>query len=267
METLKWGAFVGDRAVRSAYQQLKSLSSRTIALHSLSLLPGIPEPFFSPSRDKIHVFIDETSPLVSHSIVHELIHGILMEEGYHRLTGASFDPYIRGVLSNELQHPEVFRRMEGYGLEMAPYWDGWGSKLRRAFDDMKTGCVGRHPGFVDFPQVFTWFFFPQASAPYLMQFSEFNQGIYEAARAAFEDTRFVGFETMETHRHCLEIFKTHWLCYCELHLPKDEFGQGNIKAIKDSISKPVSEIASSFTDEKIMAYLKERGRATFRARV
>jgi hypothetical protein len=46
---------------------------------------------------------------VHHQIVHELVHAILMEEGYYRPTWRD-DTQTRGALSNELQHPEVLRR-------------------------------------------------------------------------------------------------------------------------------------------------------------
>ncbi len=121
-ETLRWDDYLGKPSVEAAYQQLLSSTHKALLLHSRSLFPKIPRPFWCASCDAIHIFIDEASPNVAHSIVHELIHGILMEQGYHRLNFRLGDP-VRGTLSNEFQHPEVFRRMEGYGLDMDPYWE------------------------------------------------------------------------------------------------------------------------------------------------
>src|SRR5262249_10179343 len=80
---LNWEDTVRNSAVAAAYQDLKRLTSRTIALHSRSLVPKVPESFYCAWRVAIHIFIEESSPQVNHSTVHELLHAVLVEEGYH----------------------------------------------------------------------------------------------------------------------------------------------------------------------------------------
>src|SRR5437870_940085 len=119
VQELNWEDYFGSLAAKAAYEELKRLTRKALLLYPRSLVPSIPNPFWSPSRTTIRVFIDQASPTVSHAIVHELIHGLLMEEGYHRLTGEELRrcQFVRNVLSNEFQHPEVFRRMESFGLD------------------------------------------------------------------------------------------------------------------------------------------------------
>jgi hypothetical protein len=121
---LRWDDYFGNGAVAAAYRDLQSLTARAITLHA----SAGPISFWTAWRDGILVFAKIPSPTLHHEIVHELVHAILMEEGYYRPTWGD-DPQTRGALSNELQHPEAFRRMEEYGLDMAPYWADWELKL------------------------------------------------------------------------------------------------------------------------------------------
>ncbi len=117
---LNWDAFLGNSAVVSAYQDLTKLTTRTVLLHTLSLIPRVPQSCYCAWSDAIHIFIDESSERVHHSLVHELLHGILVEEGYCRIA-ARLPNSLHGMFSNEMQHPEIFRRMEAYGLDMSAY--------------------------------------------------------------------------------------------------------------------------------------------------
>lgn len=257
MKELNWNDYLDDGPVEVAYNDLKHLTSKSIALHSRSLVPGIRTAFWCSSRERIHIFVDEDSPTVCHGAVHEIIHAILMEQGYHRLTG-QFDTNIRGTLSNELQHPEVFRRIEAYGLEMQPYWVSWEPELEKAFAEIWNN-VHSHSGFWEFPQVFTWFFFPHASTPFLERYRQINPIVHEAAKLAFKDAQAVGLATKEAHLKYLAIFKEQWYRYCDSHLPKDGMEIDLLDAIATSITRPVSEIFASNTEQTIIDYLMAKG--------
>jgi hypothetical protein len=180
---LRWEDYFGNKAVAAAYRDLSRLTSRTVALHSRSQVPGVPNSFYCAWSDAIHVFIEESSERVHHSTVHELLHGILVEEGYCRIA-ARVPRSIHAILTNEMQHPEIFRRMVGYDLDMSVYWPHWGRELRNHLDEMKGEEHDRHAGIAHLPQLFTWFFFQDVSAPYLAEYREFNPGVYQAAEAA-----------------------------------------------------------------------------------
>lgn len=261
MENLNWDAFFAQPAVERAYRDLELLTSRPVLLHSLSLVPGAANPFWCASRDAIHVFIDEPSPTCSHAIVHELIHGILMEEGYTRLTGDQLRRFlaVRDTLSNEFQHPEVFRRMEAYGLDMLPYWELWDAKLRTWVDGARWDFTDPHAGFRHFPQVFSWFFFPVVSAPHLKEYSKLEPKLYHATAAAHEAAATIGFSTPQAYLRLLGVFKMHWLRFCIENLPNDDRGIKLIQAISDSVTKPVREIADSRNEYDIIAELKNFG--------
>ena len=79
---LKWKDYLGNAPVAAAYRDLKQLTSRKIVLHSRSLVLHVPQSFYCAWKDAIHIFIEESSDRVHHSAVHELLHGILVEEGY-----------------------------------------------------------------------------------------------------------------------------------------------------------------------------------------
>ena len=140
---LNWNGYLGNGPVAAAYRDLKRLTSRTIALHSRSLVPAIRRSFYCAWSSAIHIFIDEYSPNAHHAAVHELLHGILVEEGYHKVAARLPNP-VQEILSNELQHPEIFRRMEAYGLDMAPYWNDWSKQLRVGLDEMKGEAHNAH---------------------------------------------------------------------------------------------------------------------------
>jgi hypothetical protein len=162
---LNWADFLSNPAVSAAYRDLTKLSKRTVALHSRSLIPQVPQSCYCAWSDAIHIFIEESSERVHHSAVHELLHGILVEEAYCRIV-AKLPVSIHPMLTNEMQHPEIFRRMELYGLDMAPYWLHWQSELSGHLGDMIAEKIDPHAGVKHMPQIVTWFFFQHVSAPY-----------------------------------------------------------------------------------------------------
>jgi hypothetical protein len=214
--------------------------------------------FWCASRTAIHVFIDEASPTVSHSIVHELCHGILMGEGYHRLTGDQLRcrKFVRDVLSNEFQHPEVYRRMGEFGLDMPPYWERCRADLRRGLEDILNDREPQDAGFWYFPRLYSWLFIPHLSKPILEEYRAVNQRLWRAVLAAYEETKDVGFHTAERHLRCLGIFKRHWLRHCIETLPMDFAGQSKIFAIGQSVTKAIANIVASQSEEDLIAHLK-----------
>ena len=255
---LNWEDYLGNSAVAAAYQYLRWLTSRTIALHSRSLVPGVSESFYCAWSGAIHIFIAESSPRVNHSTVHELLHGILVEEGYHKVA-ATLPISVNQVLSNELQHPEIFRRMEEYRLDMGSYWNHWDEQLRWGLDDMKSKATDPHAGFAHFPQLFTWFFFQQVSEPYLAEYCDFHPVVYQAAQAAYEETRQIGFGDVKSQRQSVEIFKNYWSQFCDRHLPKDRFGLEMADRIRDATITPMIDFEKVRPGAEIIALLEELG--------
>jgi hypothetical protein len=195
---------------------------------------------------------------VRHATVHELLHGILVEEGYHKIA-ARLPDSVHKILSNELQHPEIFRRMESYGLDMTPYWIDWDMELRASLDEMKHAAHDPHVGFAHFPRIFTWFFFRQVSEPYLAEYRDLDPALFQSAQAAFEDTKRVGFEDVQNQRESIERFKNHWSQYCKRHLPKDSLGVQLTTQIGGSAIKPLIDFERDRPGVEIMRLLKESG--------
>ena len=255
---LNWEDYLENSAVAAAYHYLRRLTSRTIALHSRSLVPGVPESFRCAWSGAIHIFIEESSLRFNHSMVHELLHAILVEEGYHNVA-ARLPTSVHKVLSNELQHPEIFRRMEGYGLDMGPYWNHWDEQLNWKLDDMKSEAADPHAGFAHFPQLFTWFFFQQVSEPYLAEYCDFRPVVYQEALAAYEETRRIGFGDVKSQRQSVEIFKNHWSHFCDRHLPKDRFGLELADGIRDAAITPMIVYERVRSGAEIIALLERNG--------
>jgi hypothetical protein len=261
---LNWADFLGNAPVADAYRDLKRLTSRTIALHSRSLVPGVPRSFYCAWSGAIHIFIEETSPRVHHAAVHELLHAILVEEGYcqirHRMP-----TWVSEILSNEMQHPEIFRRMDRYGLDMTPYWEQWDRELGAGVQSMERKLArDRTVAFGHFPQVFTWFFFPSFAVPHLARYRECNPVLHEAAQAAYRETRGVGFENADRHRQSIEIFRRHWLRYCEDHhredhFPEDPVGEGPVATISNSTITPIVDDVNRRPAAQIADLLKRKG--------
>jgi hypothetical protein len=255
---LSWDEYLRNPAVAAAYEDLIKLTTRTVALHSLSLIPRVPQSCYCAWSGAIHIFIDESSDRVHHSAVHELLHGILVEEGYCRIA-ARLPNSFHGMFSNEMQHPEIFRRMEVYGLDMSDYWSHWDKELKGFLADMLDELtIDKHAGASHMPQLFTWFFLQHISAPYLEEYRHANSTAYLAARAAYEDTKGIGFANTERHRQSFELFKSHWSRFCGDHLP-GPFAQHLAAAIRAGALKPLLDVERSRPAEEIMTLLKSKG--------
>ncbi|QDU42876.1 hypothetical protein Mal52_13450 [Symmachiella dynata] len=255
---LNWNDYSRNDAVAAALQDLRRVTSRKIYLHSRSLVPGVPESFYCAWSIAIHIFIDEFSSRVNHSIVHELLHGILVEEGYHKIS-ARLPISVNQILSNELQHPEIFRRMENYRLNMALYWPHWDGQMRSKLDEMKSQVLDPHAEFAHFPRLFTWFFFQQVSKPYLTVYRDHHPHVFQAAQTAYDDTRRIGFADVYSQRKSIEIFKNHWSQFCGRHLPKDKFGLELTDQLRGAAIKPLIDFERNRAGTDIIALLKNHG--------
>ncbi|HVC93315.1 MAG TPA: hypothetical protein VND64_06465 [Pirellulales bacterium] len=250
--------YLGKPAILAAYQDLTKLTTRMVALHSLSLIPHVPQSFYCAWSGAIHIFIDEFSDRVNCSAVHELLHGILVEEGYCGIA-AHLPSYLHGIFSNEMQHPEIFRRMEAYGLDMSGYWSYWDKELKRFLADMLDKLsYDKHAGACHMPQLFTWFFFQHISASYLEEYRRANSAAYLAARAAYEATKAIGFANMERYRQSLELFKGHWSRFCGDHLP-GPFAQQLAATIREGAVTPLLDAENGRAAEEIMTLLNDNG--------
>ena len=247
---LRWDDYLANAAVAAAYRDLRGLTSRTITLHASVRATS----FWTAWRDGILVFANVPSPTVHHEIVHELVHAILMEEAYCRPAWGD-DTRTRGALSNELQHPEVFRRMEEYGLDMAPYWADWESKLGDGLARLKGRAIDQvHFHFL---QVFTWFFFPVASGRCLEEYRRFNPTVYDAARRARDEARQVGTSTAEAHRRFLTVFMRHWREFCKANLPRNDIGRYVLRLLEESRMECIREKVNVRSEQFINDYLRK----------
>jgi hypothetical protein len=249
---LQWANFLGDPCVATAHRDLEAATEKAVLLHPQPLPVG-GTAFWVAWHEAIEIFVEPTSPLVSHCLVHELIHAILMEEGYWRLTWNQ-PSKVRGSLSNELIHCEVFRRMRAYGLDMAPYWRYWEALVNKAVVDM-TGKNAEQQHY-NFLQVFTWFFFPEASAAALAEFQRYDPVLFEAARTGFEEVSIIGTATAEANTQFLQVFKRHWRDYCVEHMPIGDLRTTVVDAIDLSHFEQVRERVEKRTKEWVYDYLR-----------
>lgn len=190
--------------------------------------------------------------------MHELLHGILVEEGYCRIA-ARLPNSFHDMFSNEMQHPEIFRRMEAYGLDMSGYRPHWARELRGSLDDMLGEMVvDRHAGASHMPLLFSWFYFKHVSAAHLEEYRQANTVAYVAARAAYEDTKWLGFADVDRHQQSFELFKEHWSRFCGDH-PSGSFAQQLATNIREGTLKPLLDNEKGRAAEEIMALLIRKG--------
>src|SRR5262249_46750560 len=159
-----------------------------------------------------------------------------------------------------LQHPEIFRRMEGYGLDMGPYWNHWEEHLRSGLDGLKSQVADDpHAGFAHFPQLFTWFFFQHVSGPCLAEYRDSDPVVYQAAEAAYEEGRRIGFGDVKSQRQSVEIFKNHWSRYCDQHLLQGRFGRELAAGIRAAAITPMIDFEKVRPGAEIIALLERKG--------
>lgn len=260
IEQLIWDEFLVHPAVDTAYNDLIKLADRPVTLHDRALVPKVPQSFRIAWSGGIHIFLDVTSPRSNHSLVHELLHEILTAEKYCIIS--KVPPVISNVnntLSNEMQHPEIFRRMADiYQLEMDSYWDHWHKEMRREVDTMKDQAIEPDYWLGHFPRLYTWFF-QEVSSQYLAEYAAKYPRVYSAVEAAAKETAGVGFRTARKHRRCMEIFRQHWLRFCERDLPRSPYGSPPHTLIEATEIRPIIERDKATTASGFMSTLRLKG--------
>lgn len=258
---LRWEDFLSDQHVAAAYADLKRLTKRTVALHSASLVPNVGHSFYCAWREAIHIFIAQSSPRRAQSFVHELLHGILVEEGYCKVA-ARVPKAVQQILSNDQQHPEILRRTEAYGLDMALEWRHWDSEFAAALEEMKFQFYP-HAGMNQIPRVFTLFFFRPVAEPHLGAYGILMPKVYLAAEAAYNATKDIGFGSPQQQHLAVGIFRDHWSQYCDQHEPMSDFGRDIANNLRSSSITPLLDFEKARPAEDIMALLESKGfRAT-----
>jgi hypothetical protein len=258
---LRWEDFLSDQHVAAAYGDLKRLTKRTVALHSASLVPDVGHSFYCAWREAIHIFIDRSSPRRAQSFVHELLHGILVEEGYCKVA-ARVPKVVQQILSNDLQHTEILRRTEAYGLDMGSEWRHWDREFGIALDEMRFQFYP-HAGMNQFPRVFSWFFFRPVAEPHLAQYRFLMPKVYFAAEAAYSAIKDNGFGSAPQQREAVGNFRDHWSQYCDQHEPMSDFGREIADNLRSSAITPLLDFEKARPAEDIMTLLESKGfRAT-----
>jgi hypothetical protein len=105
----------------------------------------------------------------------------------------------------------------------------------------------------------TWFFFQRISEPYLAEYRNYDPVVYQAAQAAYEETRRIGFEDMKSQRQSIEVFKNHWSRCCDQHLPNDRFGRELAAGIRGAAITPMIDFEKVRSGAEIIALLERNG--------
>jgi hypothetical protein len=111
-------------------------------------------------------------------------------------------------------------------------------------------------GYWYFPWVYHWFClleFSGLSAQILEEYLAINPDLCLAARAAYDDTKDVGFQTADSHLWCLGSFRDDWIRHCEATLLRDLVGQGKVLILRDTTTKLVSDIFDDRTEADVRA--------------
>jgi hypothetical protein len=142
---------------------------------------------------------------------------------------------------------------------MAEYWERWRTELRRGLAVMVRGWDQVLLRYADFPRVYSWFWFTEASATCLEEYRELDPALYEAARATYDATNGIGFSTPEANRECLAIIKERWLQYCQGN-PLDPWsGPQNAEAVARSQIVPATQLVYARTEERLSENLRQVG--------
>jgi hypothetical protein len=110
-----------------------------------------------------------------------------------------------------------------------------------------------------FLQVFTWFFFPDASGRCLEEYRQFNPEIYDAACGAQEEARQVGTSTAVAHRQFLSVFMRHWREFCNANLWCTERGRRLLRLLEESRFECIREKVNGRSEHFIGDYLRQTG--------
>lgn len=257
---LDWADFCGNPAVNAAYRDLLAVADRPVLLHDHALIPDAQTSSRVAWSNGIHVFLILNEPHRDCSLVHELLHEILIAEGYCTIAGipSQFEP-LSSILHNEMHHPEIFRRMQNdYRLDPTDYWGHWQREMRLTVDEMKEQASVPRFWLDHFTRIFTWFF-QFVSGPYLPEVAVAHPLIYQAVVPAVQEVAEIGFTTAEHHRRSMEVVREHLLQFCERFSSVAGFGTGAGKLIEGTKIMTIYERDKTVTATELMNCLKRYG--------
>jgi hypothetical protein len=254
---LCWPDYFHLDGVRPAHERLSDITSKRIELHPLSIT-STPNSCWSVSQECHHVFADLDTPNVGQSIVHELLHGILLEEGYYRL-GGKFPECVHPMITNELDHPEIFRRMKDvYKLNLDKYWDHWASELEYSIAEIWEQQLDVFARYIHFARIFCWFCFPPALDGHLAKCRQVTTVAFDAAKEAYTAANAIGFHTAENQKIALETFRMHWLQFCRNHIPQFGVGASITQRVEESYPRQYSIVVNDRTEQSLLAGLQRK---------
>ncbi len=205
---------------------VKALASRPVNFRHMAdwnpIQPGLPEQLHSPAMvptdNSYDVYLNEI--LSEQMAVHELLHVILVEEGYPDIkfdeakapanapNRESFERMYDGLV-NKFQHPEIYRRMkEVYGQDMPPYraYVATGLVNELTFDT-STGILsfplGRQSAIAD---IIEHLYLQPESQIYLDRYRSLAGETYAVGHEIKREMDRIGFKTPQDALRCLNLF-------------------------------------------------------------
>lgn len=209
-----------DRAsVRTALDDLNGIRRRPVQFRHE---PGIEAAELKFTRDGFTVLVDTADPLAEHSVVHELCHAIMFEEGYPLAVYPALDGFpvhvadqMSSFLTNQFHHCDVFRRMQHYGLDMAPYYERWDTIAAGDFANYTQDKPDNALRHLHVWLVYPWFFMGRVGEKYLVRYAEYDPVVYDLAHRTFErNGGLEGFSTAERGRNTYETMRKVILDFC-----------------------------------------------------
>lgn len=213
-------ALILERAsVRTALDDLNRIRRRPLEFRHE---PGIEAAELSFTRDDFTVLVDTADPLAEHSVVHELCHAIMFEEGYPLAVYPPLDGFpvhvadqMSSFLTNQFHHCDVFRRMQHYGLDLTRYYERWDALVARDFANYTQNKPDNTLRHLHVWLVYPWFFMGWVGEKYLSWYADYDPVVYNLARQTFEKNGGLeGFSTAERGRNTYETVRKAILDFC-----------------------------------------------------
>lgn len=214
---------------QAALRRLKEITNKKISFECI--LPG-KSPCLNPEKNKFTICFDPDSRTAEQSLVHEITHAILFEEGYPFIE--SKYPDFSNYATNAVQHPEVFRRMEKiYFQNMEAYFELHWSKI---IDDYIKSLVDKNRRkhrslpfllFDDFDvflgilDQFVWHYIGHHSQLALKTFAEEFPEAYDLSVRLYQIAQSIGLDNPEKARRAAKSLTDcvyqHYLNSCPSH--------------------------------------------------
>lgn len=214
--------------VKTLLERVRTLTTRPINFRHTSEWkptatghpPRLISPAMHPTDTSYDIYLNEVLP--EQMVVHELLHIVLVEEGYPDIAfdetkapkNAPHRQYFEGFyddLVNKLQHPEIYRRMEEeYGQDMPPYrahvTDGL---IAQAFDPSNQFLsfpLGKQTAIVE---IIDHLYLQPESRKNLHRYRSATPITYKVAISIHQEMKKIEFRTPQDALKCLNIFLDH----------------------------------------------------------